>query len=84
MSTGAGKRLENRVRILESIIKDQRSPLNLESLLVRLWVNGLPYTKERVCCLVDLVTKKHLWVGFEGLLYTYICIEVSCHFVYIL
>ncbi|XP_050995506.1 rho-associated protein kinase 2b isoform X1 [Labeo rohita] len=33
MSTGAGKRLENRVRILESIIKDQRSPLNLESLL---------------------------------------------------
>uniref|UniRef100_A0A671NZY4 non-specific serine/threonine protein kinase n=1 Tax=Sinocyclocheilus anshuiensis TaxID=1608454 RepID=A0A671NZY4_9TELE len=33
MSTGAGKRLENRVRILESIIKDQRSPLNLGSLL---------------------------------------------------
>uniref|UniRef100_A0A8C1STM1 non-specific serine/threonine protein kinase n=1 Tax=Cyprinus carpio TaxID=7962 RepID=A0A8C1STM1_CYPCA len=33
MSTGAGRRLENRVRILESLIKDQRSPLNLESLL---------------------------------------------------
>ncbi|XP_067240150.1 rho-associated protein kinase 2b isoform X2 [Chanodichthys erythropterus] len=33
MSTGAGKRLETRVRKLESIIKDQRSPLNLESLL---------------------------------------------------
>ncbi|XP_073709214.1 rho-associated protein kinase 2b isoform X1 [Garra rufa] len=33
MSTGAGKRLENRLRTLESIIKDQQSPLNLESLL---------------------------------------------------
>ncbi|XP_058610859.1 rho-associated protein kinase 2b isoform X2 [Onychostoma macrolepis] len=33
MSTGAGKRLEKRVRILESLIRDQRSPLNLESLL---------------------------------------------------
>ncbi|CAM4690062.1 unnamed protein product [Leuciscus chuanchicus] len=33
MSTGAGKRLETRVRKLESIIKDQRSALNLESLL---------------------------------------------------
>uniref|UniRef100_A0A672QBY6 non-specific serine/threonine protein kinase n=1 Tax=Sinocyclocheilus grahami TaxID=75366 RepID=A0A672QBY6_SINGR len=33
MSTGAGKRLENRVRTLESIIKDQRSSLNLGSLL---------------------------------------------------
>uniref|UniRef100_A0A8C1HYN8 non-specific serine/threonine protein kinase n=1 Tax=Cyprinus carpio carpio TaxID=630221 RepID=A0A8C1HYN8_CYPCA len=33
MSTGAGRRLENRVRILESLIKDQRSPLNLEGLL---------------------------------------------------
>ncbi|XP_016093964.1 rho-associated protein kinase 2-like isoform X2 [Sinocyclocheilus grahami] len=33
MSTGAGKRLEKRVGILESLIKDQRSLLNLESLL---------------------------------------------------
>uniref|UniRef100_A0A8C1YVG8 Rho-associated protein kinase n=2 Tax=Cyprinus carpio TaxID=7962 RepID=A0A8C1YVG8_CYPCA len=33
MSTGAGKRLEKRVRVLESLIRDQRSPLNLESLL---------------------------------------------------
>ncbi|XP_077076160.1 rho-associated protein kinase 2-like isoform X2 [Siphateles boraxobius] len=33
MSTGAGKILETRVRQLESIIKDQRSALNLESLL---------------------------------------------------
>uniref|UniRef100_A0A671QNB4 non-specific serine/threonine protein kinase n=1 Tax=Sinocyclocheilus anshuiensis TaxID=1608454 RepID=A0A671QNB4_9TELE len=33
MSTGAGKRVEKRVRILESLIKDQRSLLNLESLL---------------------------------------------------
>ncbi|XP_051501525.1 rho-associated protein kinase 2-like isoform X2 [Myxocyprinus asiaticus] len=33
MSTGAGKRLEARVRKLESLIKDQRSVLNLESLL---------------------------------------------------
>ncbi|XP_056125116.1 rho-associated protein kinase 2b isoform X3 [Rhinichthys klamathensis goyatoka] len=33
MSTGAGTRLETRVRKLESIIKDQRSALNLESLL---------------------------------------------------
>ncbi|XP_051951656.1 rho-associated protein kinase 2-like isoform X2 [Xyrauchen texanus] len=33
MSTGAGTRLEARVRKLELLIKDQRSPLNLESLL---------------------------------------------------
>ncbi|XP_051511336.1 rho-associated protein kinase 2-like isoform X2 [Myxocyprinus asiaticus] len=33
MSTGAGKRLEARVGKLESLIKDQQSPLNLESLL---------------------------------------------------
>ncbi|KAG1963765.1 rho-associated protein kinase [Pimephales promelas] len=33
MSTGAGMRLETRVRKLETIIKDQRSALNLESLL---------------------------------------------------
>lgn len=41
MSTGAGKRLEKRVRVLESLIRDQRSPLNLESLLVRLWDIGM-------------------------------------------
>ncbi|XP_073712258.1 rho-associated protein kinase 2b isoform X4 [Misgurnus anguillicaudatus] len=33
MSSGAEKILENRVRKLETLIKDQRSPLNLESLL---------------------------------------------------
>ncbi|XP_057208515.1 rho-associated protein kinase 2-like isoform X2 [Triplophysa rosa] len=33
MSSGARQRLETRVRKLESMIKDQRSPLNLESLL---------------------------------------------------
>uniref|UniRef100_A0A672QEL5 non-specific serine/threonine protein kinase n=1 Tax=Sinocyclocheilus grahami TaxID=75366 RepID=A0A672QEL5_SINGR len=47
MSTGAGKRLENRVRTLESIIKDQRSSLNLGSLLVRLWDNGMLYKNEK-------------------------------------
>ncbi|XP_056336864.1 rho-associated protein kinase 2-like isoform X3 [Danio aesculapii] len=33
MSTGAGKRIESRVRKLETLIKNQKSPLNLESLL---------------------------------------------------
>ncbi|XP_056619691.1 rho-associated protein kinase 2-like isoform X2 [Triplophysa dalaica] len=33
MASGARQRLETRVRRLESMIKDQRSPLNLESLL---------------------------------------------------
>lgn len=34
MSTGAERRLENRLRKLEAMIKDPKSAINLESLLV--------------------------------------------------
>lgn len=39
MSPGAEKRLASQIRLLETLIKDQRSVINLESLLVRrIWI----------------------------------------------
>lgn len=38
MSSGAERRMENRLQKLEAMIKDPRSAVNLESLLVSLWL----------------------------------------------